>query len=286
LSWMTPSQRQADHDSAIAAAKASKTAIVFTWTRGHPDFALPGDQDKLIDDIAAVNPNTVVVLNVSQPVTLPWLNKVKAVLQMWWPGDEGGWATANLLLGKTSPAGRLPFTWGKRLEDYPATDPAHPERSAKGVNGSTTFSEGVQVGYRWFDQQNITPVFPFGYGLTYTSFAYSDLKATPASDGGFDVTFHLTNRGTVPSDEVPQVYLAAPTSKPAGADFPLHALAAFDRIYLKAGQSQSVTIHLPLRALQYWSTADGKWLKATGPRQVLVGPSSRELPLQVSVSTQ
>src|SRR4029077_5663051 len=106
LSWMTPSQRQADHDAAVAAAKASKTTIVFAWTRGHPDFALPGDQDKLIDEIAAANPNTVVILNVSQPVALPWLNKVKAVLQMWWPGDEGGWATANLLLGKISPAGR------------------------------------------------------------------------------------------------------------------------------------------------------------------------------------
>ena len=139
LSWMTPEQRKADHDAAIAAAKRAKTAVVFAWTRGRPDFALPGDQNNLIEEIAAVNPNTVVVLNVSQPVALPWLNKVKAVLQMWWPGDEGGWATANLLLGKTSPAGRLPFTWSKRLEDYASTDPSHPERSAKGVKGITTY---------------------------------------------------------------------------------------------------------------------------------------------------
>jgi beta-glucosidase len=232
-----------------------------------------------------VNPNTIVVLNVSQPVALPWLSKVKAVLQMWWPGDEGGWATANILLGKISPAGRLPFTWGKRLEDYPATDPAHPERSAQGVNGVTTFSEGVQVGYRWFDQQNIAPLFPFGYGLTYTSFSYSDLTAKPASDGGLDVTFHLKNTGNVASDEVPQVYLAAPANKPEGADFPLHSLAAFDRIHLDASQSQSVTIHLPLRALQYWSTADGKWLKPPGSRDVLVGPSSRDLPLKTSITS-
>src|SRR5262252_3827328 len=154
LAWMTPEQRKADHDAAVAAAKAAKIAVVFAWTRGNPDFGLPGEQDKLISEIAAVNPNTIVVLNVSQPIALPWLNRVKALLQMWWPGDEGGWATANILLGKVNPAGRLPFTWGKRLEDYAATDPAHPERSAKGVNGATTFSEGVNVGYRWFDKQN------------------------------------------------------------------------------------------------------------------------------------
>jgi len=286
LSWMTPSQRQADHDAAVAAAKASKTTIVFAWTRGHPDFALPGDQDKLIDEIAAVNPNTIVVLNVSQPVALPWLPKVKAILQMWWPGDEGGWATANILLGKTSPAGRLPFTWGKRLEDYPATDPTHPERSAKGVDGVTTFSEGVQVGYRWFDRQNIAPLFPFGYGLSYASFAYSGLQAKPADDGGLEVTFHLKNTGKVPGDDVPQVYLAAPTNKPAGADFPLHALAAFDRIHLDAGQTQSVTIHVPIRALQYWSTAEGKWLTPSGPRDVLLGRSSRDLPLKTTIAAQ
>src|SRR4029077_20500215 len=131
----------------------------------------------------------------SQPVALPWLGNVKAVLQMWWPRDEGGWETANLLLGKISPAGRLPFTWGKRLEDYPATDPAHPERSGKGVNGVTTYSEGVQVGYRWFDQQKIAPLFPFGYGLTYASFAYSGLHTKPASDGSLEVTFDLKNTG-------------------------------------------------------------------------------------------
>ena len=286
LAWMTPAQRREDHKAAIAAAKAAKTVVVFAWTRGRPDFALPGGQNKLIEEIAAVNPNTIVVLNVSQPVALPWLDRVKAVLQMWWPGDEGGWATANILLGKTSPAGRLPFTWGKRLEDYAATDPAHPERSSHGVKGVTTFSEGVHVGYRWFDKQKIAPLFPFGYGLSYTTFAYSELKTVPASDGGLDVSFQLKNTGSVASDEVPQVYLGAPTQRPEGADFAVHALAAFDRVHLDAGQSQSVTLHLPLRSLQYWSTAEGKWVKATGSRDVKVGGSSRDLPLNASVSIQ
>ena len=284
LAWMTPEERKVDHQAAIAAAKAAKTAVVFAWTRGRPDFALPGDQDRLIEEVAAVNPNTVVVLNVSQPVALPWLNKVKAVLQMWWPGDEGGWATANILLGKTSPGGRLPFTWAKRLEDYAATDPAHPERSSTGVNGATTFSEGVHVGYRWFDKQKIEPLFPFGYGLSYTTFAYSGLKTAPAEDGGLDVSFQLKNAGKVASDEVPQVYLGAPAERPKGADFAVHALAAFDRIHLDPGASRSVTIHIPLRSLQYWSTVEGKWVKAAGLRDVLVGGSSRDLPLTARVA--
>jgi beta-glucosidase len=286
LAWLTPDQRKANHETAIAAAKSARTVVIFAWTRGKPDFALPGDQNRLIEEIAAVNPNTIVVLNVSQPVALPWLNKVKAIVQMWWPGDEGGWATANILLGKTSPAGRLPFTWGKRLEDYAATDPAHPERSSLGVNGATTFSEGVNVGYRWFDKQRIVPLFPFAYGLSYTTFAYSALKTTLASDGGLDVSFQLKNSGSIAGDEVPQVYLGAPIQRPAGADFAVRVLAAFDRVHLDAGQSQSVTIHVPPRSLEYWSSADEKWIRAKGTREVLVGNSSRNLPLEASVSIQ
>lgn len=283
LAWMTPEQRKADHAAAIAAAKAAKTAVVFAWTRGKPAFALPGDQDKLIEEVASVNPNTIVVLNVSQPIALPWLDRVKAVLQMWWPGDEGGWATANILLGKANPAGRLPFTWGKKLEDYAANDPAHPERSAKGVNGVTTFSEGVNVGYRWFDKQKTAPLFPFGFGLSYTKFTFSELEVATATDGGLDVSFQLKNDGGVAGDEVPQVYLGAPEKRPKGVDFPVHALAAFERIHLNAGQSQAVSMHVPARQLECWSSAENKWIKPTGAREVLVGGSSRELPLSGKV---
>ena len=286
LAWTTPEQRKATHDQAIAAARTAKTAVVFAWTRGKPDFALPGDQDKLIDEIASVNRNVIVVLNVSQPVALPWLSKVKAVLQMWWPGDEGGWATANILLGKSSPAGRLPFTWASRLADYPATDPAHPERTAKGVDGKTTYSEGIYVGYRWFDKKNLAPLFPFGYGLSYSHFHYSDLKVAPAQDGGLTVNFVVKNTGGAESDEVPQVYLGAPANTPADASFAVHALAAFDRIHLAAGASQPVSLAVPLRSLQYWSATQNQWVKATGKRQVLVGRSSRDLPLQTAVTVQ
>jgi beta-glucosidase len=230
-----------------------------------------------VEEVAAVNPNTIVVLNTSQPVALPWINKVKAVLEMWWPGDEGGWSTANLLAGKTSPAGRLPVTWGKRLEDYAATDPRHPECSQKGVDGKTTYSEGVNVGYRWFDHEKIAPLFAFGHGLSYTSFAYSGLKVEKATDGGLDVSVTIRNAGGVESDEVPQVYLGAPSRIPAGVQFPVRALAAFDRIHLAANEAKTVTLHVAPRQLQYWSTKEDKWVTATGRRTVSVGASSRDL---------
>ena len=283
LNWYTPEQRQADHEAAIAAARNAKVAVVFLWTRLNPVFGLPGKQDELVDEVAAVNPNTVVVLNTSQPVALPWLGKVRAVLEMWWPGDEGGWATANLLLGKTSPAGRLPITWARRLEDYAATDPDHPERSKKGVDGKTTFSEGIDVGYRWFDRRKIEPLFPFGHGLSYTTFAYSGLGVSKGSDGGLRVQVTIRNTGSVASDEVPQVYLGAPSEMPAGVRFPVRALAAFDRVFIPAGESRNVTLNVAPRQLQYWSTTSGKWVAASGRRTVSVGASSRDLKVETTI---
>jgi beta-glucosidase len=283
LNWYTPEQRQADHDAAIAAAKSAKVAVVFVWTRLEPVFGLPGEQNKLVEEVAAVNPNTIVVLNTSQPVALPWLGKVKAVLEMWWPGDEGGWSTADLLLGKSSPAGRLPMTWAKRLEDYAATDPQHPERSKRGVDGKTTYSEGVNVGYRWFDLEKIDPLFAFGHGLSYTSFAYSGLKIEKAADGGLVVHVTIKNTGGVGADEVPQVYLGAPSEIPAGVQFPVRALAGFERVAIAAGASKDVTIHVAPRQLQYWSTKEGKWATAAGKRTLSVGASSRDLRLEQTV---
>ncbi len=282
LNWYTPKQRAADHSAALEAAKSAKTAVVFAWTRGKPAFALPGDQDKLIEEIAAVNPNTIVVLNTSQPVAMPWLSKVKAVVEMWWPGDEGGWATADILTGKVDPAGRLPVTWARRLQDYAATDPAHPERSAAGVGGKTTFSEGVDVGYRWFDKEKIEPLYSFGYGLSYTSFAYSGLRVKAAADGGADVEFRVKNTGERGGDDVPQVYLDAPTPQ-GGAQFAVRTLAGFDRVRLAAGEETTVRVHVPVRSFEYWSVGENKWVRATGARTLEVGSSSRNLTLHATM---
>jgi beta-glucosidase len=196
---------------------------------------------------------------------------------MWWPGDEGGWATANLLLGKANPAGRLPVTWGRRLEDYPATDPRFPERSAGGVNHQTTYGEGVYVGYRWFDHEGIEPQFPFGHGLSYTHFAYSGLRAERSADGGLRVTVTVRNAGPRAGDDVPQIYLGAPRVAPPGAEFPARKLVAFDRIALAPGQSKTLRLAVPLRELQYWSSAEGTWKLAVGERTLSAGASSRDL---------
>jgi len=283
LNWSTPDQRQADHAAAIEAARHAKTAVVFVWARRAPAFVLAGDQDRLVEEVAAVNPNTIVVLNTSQPVAMPWASRVKAILEMWWPGDEGGWATAKLLLGKANPAGRLPVTWAKALSDYPAGDPRHPERSSAGLDHKTTFSEGLDVGYRGFDREGVQPLFPFGHGLSYSRFVYSDLKAKRAPDGGLDLTVRIHNAGPMDGDEVPQAYLGPPASPPAGIAFPVRKLIAFDRVTLKAGETATIRLHAPARQLQSWSVVRHAWITPAGSRTVSVGTSSRDLRLKQGI---
>jgi beta-glucosidase len=175
------------------------------------------------------------------------------------------------------------MTWAKELGDYPSTSPAHPERSAKGVDGKTTFSEGVLVGYRWFDDQKIEPLYPFGFGLSYTKFAYSGLKVSPGPDGGATVTLHIKNTGATAGDEVPQVYLEAPANRPDGVQFAPKTLVAFDRVTLKAGEEREVTLHVARRGFEYWSESKKNWVKPAGARTILVGGSSSLLPLKAQV---
>jgi beta-glucosidase len=302
LNWVTPAQQQANTDAAVAAARQAKAAVVFAWSTGSLDTPLPEGQDQLIEDVAAANQNTIVVLNTSDPVAMPWLNSVKAVLEMWYPGDTGGYATANVMLGRTDPAGRLPFTWpaavGQGVANQPAT---HPERTSNGVdaNGNycpvpgspfggpqctTTYTEGIYEGYRWYDQQNQTPLYPFGYGLSFTHFGYSGLHWAPARGGGVDAVFRVTNTGSATGDEVPQVYLGAPASPPAGVAFAGRALAAYGRITLRPGQSRLVWLHVPLRQLQYWDNQAGQWATATGQRPLYVAGDERSAELTTTIT--
>lgn len=283
LAWVTPAMKKEAFDAAVDAARHAKTAVVFAWSRNRPSFGLPGEQDRLIEAVAAVNPNTVVVLNTGQAVAMPWLGKVRSVLQMWYTGDEGGWAAANLLTGRANPAGRLPITWPRRLADGPANDPAHPERSSKGVNGKTVYGEGIFVGYRWYDHKKIEPLFPFGFGLSYTTFRYSGLTVARAADGGLDASVVVKNTGTRAGDEVVQAYVGAPLSAPAGVSFAKRALASFDRITLAPGEQRRVQLHIPAERLRYWSKRDQSWHDARSGRIVYVGRSSRDLPLSKEV---
>lgn len=275
--------------AAADAARHAKVAIVFAndspGGNSTPDrnpATLQAGQDDLIAAVAAANPNTVVVLNTGSSVTMPWVDKVKAILEMWLPGQEGGDATAQMLLGQADPGGKLPMTFPNNLTPFTGYPERFPGVNADGVaatSGPTTetYTEGLQMGYRWYDEQDVTPLFPFGHGLSYTSFGYSGLNAHRASDGGIDVRVTLTNTGSVAGDEVPQVYLGRPKAPlPDGVQSVPQSLAAFSRVHLLPGRSTTVRIHVAPRQLSYWSTAVGNWVVATGDRPVMVGSSSRD----------
>lgn len=284
LNWVSPAARQANHEAAIVTAKSADTVVLFLWSRDKPEFALPGDQEKLVEEIAQVSKNVIVVLNTAHPIAMPWLSKVKAVMQMWWPGDEGGHATARLLLGQTSPGGRLPVTWAKRIEDYPATDPRFPERTGHGTNGLTVYSEGLSVGYRWFDAQKIEPLYPFGFGLTYSTFGLSSPSLKPKPNGDVEASVMVRNQGSREADAVPQFYLRAPQNTDYRRLFSDRKLVAFERVTIAAGKTKRVRVTIPKRAFEYWSINDGKWKDLSGDRTVSVGWSSRDLPVNVSIA--
>ncbi len=284
---ITPELRRINIQAAVAAARAARTAVVFAWNEVGNSLSLPEEQDELIHEVAAANPRTIVVLNTGGPVAMPWKDSVRAILEMWYPGQEGGWATANLLLGRANPSGKLPVTFPARIEDAPARAAGHPERWATppppGSTGvseespTVTFSEGIAVGYRWYDQQGIQPLFPFGHGLSYTRFQYSNLILKRNGDG-VDVTFALRNAGSRRGAEVAQVYVG-PAHNPPVPMAP-RSLVGFERVVLEPGQRRSVTVHVDARGLSYWSTEEHDWVVAGGDRPIYVGASSRDVRLE------
>ncbi len=280
LAWVTPQMRRTHIADAARVAREAEAAVVFAWAESGEDvdadarLTLPNDQDELIEAVAAANPNTVVVLNSGGPVRMPWLSRVRAILLTWYPGQEGGWATADLLTGRANPGGRLPISFPVNMEDTPTGDPKHPERSV-GVDRKVIQSEGLFIGYRHFDRNDITPLFPFGHGLSYTQFAYSDLKIGE-TEGGMDVEFTVKNTGSRAGAEIPQIYLGAPESD---VPMPPKALAGFTRVELAAGKADRVRVHVPDRQLAYWSVEERNWIKPAGPRPIYVGASSRDIRL-------
>ena len=282
LAWVSPDIEKARIDEAVAAAKSARVAVVFVYDEGtegrdRASLSLPGIQDKLVAAVAAANPRTVVVMNNGAPVLMPWAGQVAAILQVWYPGQEGAEATASMLLGEAAPGGRLPVTFPSRAEDAPT---AKPERYP-GVDGKGTYSEGIFVGYRWYDQEKIEPLYPFGFGLSYTTFAYSNIGVKRAG-GGYDVTFTLKNTGTREGVEVPQVYVGPPPSAPV--PMAVKALAGFERVVLAPGATKNVTVHVDAQPLSYWSTKDHAFKVAVGKRTFMVGASSRDIKLTTDVN--
>ena len=265
--------------TAVAAARSAKIAVVFADDNGSTNSnivnSLAANQDELIQAVSSANPNTVVVLSTGDPVLMPWLDSVKGVLEMWYPGQEGGTSTAKLLLGQATPGGRLPITWPANGDQTPFG--GHPERIS-GNGTEVPFSEGIYVGYRWYDQQNINPLFCFGYGLSYTKFQYSGLKINP-KQGGLEVSFSVQNTGTVQGAEVPQVYVGPPSNLPVPIQVPVQKLVGFDRVDLGPGEKQHVKVQVSARELSYWSTQEQDWVLGTGNRTIHVGGSSRDIQL-------
>ncbi len=262
---------------AVAAARASQVAVVFaadysSETFDRPSLSLPGDQDALIAAVAAANPRTIVVLDTSGPVLMPWLHQVGAVLEAWYPGEQDGAAAAALLTGDVAPTGHLPVTFPTS-----ATRTAVSTRSQWPGNGLvSTYSEGLDVGYRYDHATGTTPLFPFGFGLTYTSFTVSH-GSVARSGTGYTVTVSLTNTGRRTGSDVVQAYLTFP--KKAGE--PPAQLAAFAPVTVDPGQSRSVTLPVPATAFQSFQSSG--WTTVGGTYRIGVGDSSASLPVQVSV---
>ena len=262
--------------SAASAARAADVAIVMVGNKDHEggdrsSIGLGGNQDALISAVVAANKNTVVVLKTGGPVLMPWLSKVPAVLEAWYPGEEDGNVVADLLFGKANPSGHLTMSFPKSESDTPANTAAQ----YPGVNGTVHYTEGLQVGYRWYDAHNDTPLFPFGFGLSYTTFSFANLSASATS-----VSVDVTNTGTRAGADVVQVYISAPAS----AGEPPKQLKGFLKVSLNPGQTKHVTITLQDRAFSIWSTSAGKWTPVSGVHTVLVGDSSRNTPLKATVT--
>ncbi|WP_397546196.1 glycoside hydrolase family 3 protein [Rhodothermus marinus] len=284
LAWVTPERRAAFLEEAAEAARAAHAAVVFVYEEGtegrdRETLALHPDQDALVEAVAAANPRTTVVMNVGAPTLMPWAERVGAILLMWYPGQEGGWATADVLLGRANPAGRLPVTFPRRAEDAPT---ASPERYP-GVELTARYDEGIFVGYRWYDAQQIEPLFPFGHGLSYTTFTYENLRVEPDGDG-FVVRFVVRNTGERAGSDAPQVYMGPPENPPV--PMAVRQLVGFRRVTLAPGEAQEVTVRIDGRALSYWSVEDHAWVKATGRRPLYVGASSRDLRLQTEIDVR
>ena len=276
LTWATPSALAPGISQAAAAARSASTAVVVvsddteTEAADRPGLGLPSAQDELISAVAAANPHTVVVIDAGAPVTMPWLGQVAAVVDAWYPGESNGAALASVLYGATDPSGHLPVTFPRSLSQVPASTPAQ----FPGVGGQVQYSEGIDVGYRWYDARNLTPLFPFGYGLSYTSFAFSNLRVTPPQLAGrgapVTVTARVTNTGPVTGAEVAQLYLG----DPAAAGEPPRQLKGFQKVTLRPGQSAVVSFTLDRHDLSYWNDSANGWVVPDGGFRVYVGDSS------------
>jgi beta-glucosidase len=248
-------------------------------------FELPELQDELIQKLAAANPHTLVVLHGGGSMDVQkWIGQVQGLVHVVFPGQDGGRALAEILFGEVNPSGKLPFTFEKRFEDNPAYPNYPADLSADPAGNTATYKEGIFVGYRGFDKNHVEPQYPFGYGLSYTTFRYSDLSVAPAAlfpDFKARVSFTISNTGRRAGAEVAQLYVGKADSK---VERPIRELKGFQKVYIGRGESRRVTLELGLRDLAYWDATTHDWAIEPGTYQLWVGGSSRDLPLQGTLS--
>jgi beta-glucosidase len=286
----------ADPAAAAALAKSADVAIIFAhkWESEGMDLdslSLPDNQDELIAKVAAANPHTVVVLETGTAVTMPWADQVSGILEAWFAGSRGAEAVANILFGDVNPSAKLPMTFPRSEADLPhptlvkspkATIDADRQgwkRIAAGLPVfQVTYDEGVKVGYKWYDAENKPVLFPFGYGLSYTTYSYSNLNVTPGKNP--HVTFTVTNTGNRAGAEIAEVY----ASLPAAAAEPPKRLVGWSKVKLNAGESKDVTVDVDPKYLSIFNVEKNAWELLPGDYGIMVGGSSQTLPLKASVS--
>jgi beta-glucosidase len=235
------------------------------------DMKLPGEQNKLIKQVSKANKNTIVVLNVGSPVEMPWIDRVPAVLQLWYDSQEQGNALADILFGDENPSGKLPTTFPVLLEDNPAYI------NYPGENGKVHYGEGIFVGYRYYDKKNLAPLFPFGHGLSYTKFKYGNLKLSAKSitpNDTLKVKVDVTNTGKVAGKEIVQLYVHDVKSSFAR---PEKELKAFAKVELKPEQTKTVTFTLNREAFWHFDSGKNAWSTESGEFEIWVGASSRDV---------
>jgi beta-glucosidase len=286
-----------DPSAAAATAKGADVAIVFAyeWASEGMDLkslTLPHDQDTVIAAVAAANSHTIVVLETGNPVTMPWVNAPAAILEAWFAGSDGANAVGNVLFGSVNPSGKLPNTFPKSEADLPhptlTTPPPESEHFTGAVSHEqwakglppfqVTYDEGAKVGYKWYDAEKKPVLFPFGFGLSYTTYHYSGLQVTP--DDTVKVTFTVTNTGAREGSEIAEVYAMLPDT----AGEPFKRLVGFTKVKLDAKEKHEVTVDIDPKYLSIFDEAKDGWLLVPGDYTILVGGSSQDLPLKAVVS--
>jgi beta-glucosidase len=274
---------------AVALAHSADVAIVMVGDSEAEDqdhaLSLSGNQDQLVEMVAAANPHTVVVIKSGSAILMPWVSRVAAILEAWYPGEEDGNAVAAVLFGDSDPSGKLPLTFPVNLSDLAANTLAQ----FPGIAGDARYSEGVFVGYRHYDANNIQPLFPFGHGLSYTNFVYRNLVIAPTIVSfntnprqTVSVDVDVTNSGSAAGGEVVQVYVGMPSTLPVPE--PPRWLKGFQKLQLTRDQTGHVHLLLDPRSFSFWDARIHSWAVAPGTYRIMVGSSSRDIRLQDQIT--